>query len=153
MRSGTDRRTMGPEVQQGTLRGMRRCPRNGCAAGASSGAWAAWSRFPARSSRGTSIFVRRPRTPHFARILRTRVCIAFSTDQQENEMDAPVTEEQVRALAYRLWEEAGSPEGRSDEFWALAAERLGIEAQDADPKLQSNASDRTAASAQVTGRE
>ncbi|SAK75202.1 hypothetical protein AWB76_04869 [Caballeronia temeraria] len=68
-------------------------------------------------------------------------------------MDAPVTEEQVRALAYRLWEEAGSPEGRSDEFWALAAERLGIEAQDADPKLQSNASDRTAASAQVTGRE
>jgi hypothetical protein len=23
----------------------------------------------------------------------------------------------VRALAYRLWEEAGCPEGRSDEFW------------------------------------
>ena len=30
-------------------------------------------------------------------------------------------EEQIRRLAYRLWEEAGRPEGRSDEFW-LAAE-------------------------------
>ena len=31
-------------------------------------------------------------------------------------------EEQIRRRAYRLWEEAGRPEGRSGEFW-LAAER------------------------------
>jgi len=31
-------------------------------------------------------------------------------------------EEDVRRRAYRLWEEAGRPEGRSEEFW-LAAER------------------------------
>ena len=30
-------------------------------------------------------------------------------------------QEEIRRLAYRLWEEAGRPEGRSDEFW-LAAE-------------------------------
>jgi hypothetical protein len=29
----------------------------------------------------------------------------------------------VRALAYRLWEEAGCPEGRSDEFWHEAERR------------------------------
>ncbi|MBV9286249.1 MAG: DUF2934 domain-containing protein [Hyphomicrobiales bacterium] len=31
-------------------------------------------------------------------------------------------EEQIRRRAYRLWEDAGRPEGRSGEFW-LAAER------------------------------
>lgn len=31
-------------------------------------------------------------------------------------MNLPATEEQIRSLAYRLWEEAGSPEGRSQDF-------------------------------------
>ncbi|WP_074173500.1 DUF2934 domain-containing protein [Caballeronia calidae] len=35
-----------------------------------------------------------------------------------------VPEEQIRSLAYRLWEEAGNPEGCSDEFWILAQNRL-----------------------------
>lgn len=34
----------------------------------------------------------------------------------------PPTEEQVRDLAYRKWEEAGHPPGDGAEFW-LAAER------------------------------
>ncbi|MFM0324333.1 DUF2934 domain-containing protein [Caballeronia glebae] len=37
------------------------------------------------------------------------------------------TEEQIRALAYRLWAEAGSPQDRSDEFWLLAQQRLASE--------------------------
>ncbi|KXV10681.1 hypothetical protein CR51_08665 [Caballeronia megalochromosomata] len=39
-------------------------------------------------------------------------------------MDVPVTEDQIRSLAYQLWEEAGSPDGRSDEFWILAQTQL-----------------------------
>ena len=42
-------------------------------------------------------------------------------------MIVPATEEQIRALAYRLWEEAGRPEGRSDDFWALAQRQLASE--------------------------
>ncbi|MDR3401224.1 MAG: DUF2934 domain-containing protein [Chthoniobacter sp.] len=30
----------------------------------------------------------------------------------------------VRELAYRLWEEAGRPDGRSEEFWRAAETRL-----------------------------
>ncbi|SAL87639.1 hypothetical protein AWB74_08199 [Caballeronia arvi] len=47
-------------------------------------------------------------------------------------MDAPVTEEQIRTLAYRLWEEAGSPEGRSEAFWAQALKQLGIQGDGSD---------------------
>ncbi|WP_250437876.1 DUF2934 domain-containing protein [Caballeronia sp. ATUFL_F2_KS9A] len=42
-------------------------------------------------------------------------------------MDVPASEEQIRALAYRLWEEAGGPEGRSDEFWIVAQQQLATE--------------------------
>jgi hypothetical protein len=41
-------------------------------------------------------------------------------------MDVPATEEQIRTLAYSLWEEAGSPEGQAEEFWAKAEEQLGV---------------------------
>ena len=33
----------------------------------------------------------------------------------------------LRELAYRLWEEAGCPDGRSDEFWFTALEILSSE--------------------------
>jgi Protein of unknown function (DUF2934) len=33
-------------------------------------------------------------------------------------------EEKQRELAYELWEKAGRPPGRQDEFWQLAAEQL-----------------------------
>ncbi|EKS71764.1 MULTISPECIES: DUF2934 domain-containing protein [Caballeronia] len=39
-------------------------------------------------------------------------------------MNVPFSEEQVRALAYQLWEEAGSPEGQSEKFWGLARKQL-----------------------------
>jgi hypothetical protein len=34
------------------------------------------------------------------------------------------SEEQIRARAYELWEEAGKPEGRDDEFWQQAEQAL-----------------------------
>jgi hypothetical protein len=42
-------------------------------------------------------------------------------------MNVPATEEQIRALAYRLWEEAGSPDDRSGDFWVMAQEQLANE--------------------------
>ncbi|SAK73945.1 hypothetical protein AWB80_04192 [Caballeronia pedi] len=42
-------------------------------------------------------------------------------------MDVPANEEHIQTLAYRLWEEAGCPDGRSDEFWILAQQQLAKE--------------------------
>ncbi len=39
-------------------------------------------------------------------------------------MTTPVTEEQIRTLAFSLWEAEGSPEGRSEEFWEKARQQL-----------------------------
>lgn len=36
------------------------------------------------------------------------------------EQDVPIDEEDVRLTAYFLWEQAGSPEGRAQEFWYRA---------------------------------
>src|SRR5690242_12916589 len=36
-------------------------------------------------------------------------------------------EEDIRARAYKLWEEAGKPEGRTDEFWYEAERQLKAE--------------------------
>jgi hypothetical protein len=33
-------------------------------------------------------------------------------------------EDRVRTLAYRLWEEAGRPHGRGDEFWHAAERQI-----------------------------
>jgi hypothetical protein len=37
---------------------------------------------------------------------------------------AKPTDEQIRIRAHRLWEEAGRPEGRDDEFWDQAEREL-----------------------------
>ncbi len=42
-------------------------------------------------------------------------------------------EQRHRELAYRLWEEAGYPHGRSDEFWYTALEILMAESRPAEP--------------------
>ena len=34
------------------------------------------------------------------------------------------TDEQIRSRAHQLWEQAGKPEGREDEFWRLAEQEL-----------------------------
>nr|WKF60803.1 hypothetical protein HUO10_005325 [Paraburkholderia busanensis] len=39
-------------------------------------------------------------------------------------MNTPVTEEQIRTLAFFLWEKDGSPEGRSEEYWEKARQQL-----------------------------
>jgi hypothetical protein len=38
-------------------------------------------------------------------------------------MEKP-TEEQIRSRAHELWEQAGKPEGREDEFWRQAEREL-----------------------------
>ncbi|MBR0716111.1 DUF2934 domain-containing protein [Bradyrhizobium liaoningense] len=41
------------------------------------------------------------------------------------------TEEQIRKRAFELWEQAGKPEGREDEFWQRAQRELqGTEERD-----------------------
>ncbi|MGA7778359.1 MAG: DUF2934 domain-containing protein [Paraburkholderia sp.] len=42
-------------------------------------------------------------------------------------MDMPVTEEQIRTLAFYLWEADGSPEGRAEEYWEKAQRQLGAD--------------------------
>jgi len=34
------------------------------------------------------------------------------------------TEQEIRERAHRLWEQAGKPEGREDEFWQAAEQEL-----------------------------
>ncbi|TFV37991.1 DUF2934 domain-containing protein [Bradyrhizobium niftali] len=36
-------------------------------------------------------------------------------------------EDDIRARAYKLWEEAGKPEGRMDEFWYEAERQIKAE--------------------------
>ncbi|NYH26032.1 DUF2934 domain-containing protein [Paraburkholderia bryophila] len=49
-------------------------------------------------------------------------------------MDMPVTEEQIRTLAFYLWEQDGSPDGRAEEYWQKARQQL--DGQDAESTLQ-----------------
>lgn len=35
-------------------------------------------------------------------------------------MDTQMTEDELRVLAYHLWEMAGCPDGRAEEFWEQA---------------------------------
>ncbi|WP_342736274.1 DUF2934 domain-containing protein [Bradyrhizobium sp. B117] len=44
-------------------------------------------------------------------------------------MTAP-TEEEIRGKAYKLWKEAGEPEGRSESFWHQAEDQLLREARE-----------------------
>ncbi|MEK9284602.1 MULTISPECIES: DUF2934 domain-containing protein [unclassified Bradyrhizobium] len=44
------------------------------------------------------------------------------------------TEEQIRKRAFELWELAGKPEGREDEFWRQAQREL----QDAEERCDPN---------------
>jgi hypothetical protein len=37
---------------------------------------------------------------------------------------AKPSEEEIRKRAHELWEQAGKPEGREDEFWHLAEQEL-----------------------------
>jgi hypothetical protein len=39
----------------------------------------------------------------------------------------PEYEKRIRELAYQLWEEAGRPDGKSDEFWRRARAQVSAE--------------------------
>ncbi|PWE79237.1 hypothetical protein XF30_23280 [Bradyrhizobium sp. SUTN9-2] len=52
--------------------------------------------------------------------------VCFSA-QQESRM-AKVDEELIRVRAHQLWELAGKPEGRQDEFWREAERELSNDA-------------------------
>ena len=41
------------------------------------------------------------------------------------------SEAQIRNYAYQLWEKAGKPEGRDDEFWRAA--EIELDAEDENP--------------------
>ena len=49
-------------------------------------------------------------------------------------MDVPIPECEIRLRAYQLWLEAGSPEGRAEEFW----ERARLQLAAADKPTQSD---------------
>ncbi|MDN5001208.1 DUF2934 domain-containing protein [Bradyrhizobium sp. GCM10027634] len=51
---------------------------------------------------------------------------------------ATATEERIRVRAHQLWELAGRPEGRQDEFWREAERELS-----ADPAANSEESAKT----------
>ncbi|MFM0126035.1 MULTISPECIES: DUF2934 domain-containing protein [unclassified Paraburkholderia] len=48
-------------------------------------------------------------------------------------MDMPVTEDQIRTLAFYLWEKDGSPDMRSEEYWEKARQQLGVDGPTAEP--------------------
>ncbi|KAE8753762.1 DUF2934 domain-containing protein [Paraburkholderia madseniana] len=52
-------------------------------------------------------------------------------------MDVPVTEDQIRTLAFYLWEKDGSPDGRSEEYWEKARQQLGAGGNPAEPETGS----------------
>ena len=45
----------------------------------------------------------------------------------------PDREQRLRELAYQLWEQAGYPHGRADEFWLAAEKLLAAEEPPPDP--------------------
>ncbi len=54
-----------------------------------------------------------PRTPKGGAVL----------PKQEVQLSEP-TEQEIRERAHRLWEQAGRPEGREEEFWHAAEQEL-----------------------------
>ncbi len=54
--------------------------------------------------------------------------------------------EQQRELAYYLWQQAGSPEGRQDEFWHLAGHQLAQDDLAADAAIDAAEEDSFPAS-------
>ena len=45
-------------------------------------------------------------------------------------------EQRVRERAYRLWEQAGSPEGQSEQFWLQAEAEISAAEKDLDEEIK-----------------
>jgi Protein of unknown function (DUF2934) len=50
--------------------------------------------------------------------------LAVISSQTESRQMSKPTEEQIKVRAHELWEQAGKPEGREDEFWHQAEKEL-----------------------------
>jgi Protein of unknown function (DUF2934) len=59
-------------------------------------------------------------------------------------MDVQMSEEQIRTLAFHLWEQDGSPEGRAEEYWEKARQQLGLDGATQDGKLADEGETETA---------
>ena len=59
-------------------------------------------------------------------------------------MDVQMSEEQIRTLAFYLWEQDGSPDGRADEYWDKARQQLGLEGAAQDGKVTDEGETETA---------
>ncbi|CAN7756029.1 DUF2934 domain-containing protein [Caballeronia sp. dw_19] len=59
-------------------------------------------------------------------------------------MDVQMSEEQIRTLAFYLWEQDGSPDGRADEYWEKARQQLGLEGATQDGKAVDEGETETA---------
>jgi hypothetical protein len=59
-------------------------------------------------------------------------------------MDVQMSEEQIRTLAFYLWEKDGSPDGRADEYWDKARQQLGLEGPAQDGKAADEGETETA---------
>jgi hypothetical protein len=59
-------------------------------------------------------------------------------------MDVQMSEEQIRTLAFYLWEQDGSPDGRADEYWEKARQQLGLEGATRDGKAVDESETETA---------
>jgi hypothetical protein len=57
---------------------------------------------------------------------------AFSLHFIEITEIAMSNESEIRNYAYQLWEKAGCPEGRDDEFWRMAKAELDAESENPD---------------------
>jgi hypothetical protein len=50
-------------------------------------------------------------------------------------------EPHIRELAYRLWEEAGCPDGRNDDFWHAARELIAAQAAESAEAAEAEAAE------------
>jgi hypothetical protein len=66
----------------------------------------------------------------------------LADDTQDVPMHDAERERLIRELAYQLWESEGRPEGREEEYWHRARERLEAETHSSYPPTQSR-SERT----------
>jgi hypothetical protein len=66
----------------------------------------------------------------------------LAEDTQDAPMHDAERERLIREVAYQLWESEGRPEGREEEYWHRARERLEAETYSSYPPTQSR-SDRT----------
>jgi hypothetical protein len=61
--------------------------------------------------------------------------------QLSNQKTELATEEQIRDYAHLLWEQAGRPEGRADDFWHAAEVELKAESGSPDATTESTQPD------------